>query len=376
MSENIVNASINFDLVQQQLSCRGNWALSGIKEIVDAFDDLAWPSGKTLRIDAAQIDAMDSAGAWLFHRVCRQLKQSSNTLNVEGLKHAHHKIIELVASHEEYCFYRAETSERNTILYKLGEETHEKVKQTQGLVSLIGELTTNFFSALKQWRRFQFPSIVTAIDTSGYQALPILALLSFLIGVVLTYQMGLQLQTYGANVYIAYLSGLAIFREFGPLITAIIVAGRTSSSFTAQIGTMKVKEEIDALKTMGLSVTERLVLPKVLGLMIAFPLLIFWSDIFGVLGSMVISKSMLDVGHIEFLSRLKQEVGVEEFWVGLSKAPVFALLIATVGCFQGFLVSASADSVGARTTKSVVQALFLIIIADAAFSVYYSWMGI
>jgi len=203
-----------------------------------------------------------------------------------------------------------------------------------------------------------------------------LALLSFLIGVVLAYQMGLQLKTYGANVYIAYLTGLAVVREFGPLITAIIVAGRTSSSFTAQIGTMKVKEEIDALKTMGLSVTERIVLPKVLGLLIVFPLLVFWSDLFGILGSMVVSKSMLDVGHIEYLSRLKQEVGVEEYWVGLSKAPVFAILIAIVGCYQGFLVSSSADSVGARTTMSVVQALFLIIIADAVFSIYYSWMGI
>ena len=169
---------------------------------------------------------------------------------------------------------------------------------------------------------------------------------------------------------------MAIFREFAPLITAIIVAGRTSSSFTAQIGSMKINEEIDALYTMGLSPIELIVVPKVLGILIIFPLLIFWADMFSTLGAMLMSKFMLHVGYIDFLSRLQESVGLKQMMLGLYKAPAFAILIALVGCFQGFQVEASADSVGSQTTKSVVQALFLIIIADATFSVVYSWLDL
>jgi phospholipid/cholesterol/gamma-HCH transport system permease protein len=186
--------------------------------------------------------------------------------------------------------------------------------------------------------------------------------------------MGLQLETYGANIFIAYLSGMAIFREFSPLITAIIVAGRTGSAFTAQIGSMKVNEEVDALLTMGLSPTELLVMPKVLGLLLVFPLLIFWSDVFSILGAMIMSKFMLDISFYDFLQRLRDSVGLKQMMLGLYKAPAFALLIALVGCFQGFRVEGSADSIGSQTTKSVVQSLFLIIIADAIFSIIYSWL--
>jgi phospholipid/cholesterol/gamma-HCH transport system permease protein len=169
---------------------------------------------------------------------------------------------------------------------------------------------------------------------------------------------------------------MAIFREFAPLITAIIVAGRTSSAFTAQIGSMKINEEIDALYTMGLSPTELLVMPKIIGLLIVFPLLIFWSDLFSTFGAMIMAKSMLNVGYTDFLSRLQESVGLQQFMLGLYKAPTFAVLIALVGCFQGFQVEFNADSLGTKTTKSVVQSLFLIIIADAAYSIIYSWLNI
>lgn len=235
-------------------------------------------------------------------------------------------------------------------------------------------MSSKIFEAFGYWRRFQLPSIVSNINSAGIQALPIVGLLAFLIGIVLAYQMGLQLQTYGANIFIAYLSGLAIFREFGPLITAIIVAGRTSSAFTAQIGSMKINEEVDALKTMGLSPTELLVMPKVLALLFVFPLLIFWADLFSILGALYMSKWMLNVSYSDFLLRLKDTVGLDQLMLGLYKAPAFALLISLVGCFQGFRVEA--DTIGSQTTKSVVQALFLIIIADAIYSIIYSWLNL
>ena len=169
---------------------------------------------------------------------------------------------------------------------------------------------------------------------------------------------------------------MAIFREFGPLITAIIVAGRSGSAFTAQIGSMKINEELDALNTMGLSPTELLVVPKVIGLSIMFPLLIFWSDLFAIFGAMVMSKYQLSVGYQDFLSHLQDSVGFKQMMLGLYKAPAFSVLIALVGCFQGFQVGHSADSVGAQTTRSVVQALSLIIVADAVYSIIYSWQGL
>jgi phospholipid/cholesterol/gamma-HCH transport system permease protein len=186
--------------------------------------------------------------------------------------------------------------------------------------------------------------------------------------------MGIQLQTYGANAFIAYLCTMAIFREFGPLITAIIIAGRTSSAFTAQLGSMKINEEVDALETMGLSPTELLVMPKVIGLCIAFPLVVFWSDFFSLIGAMIMSKAQLGISYADFLQKVRESVGLKHLMLGLYKAPAFALIISLVGCFQGFCVEPTADSVGRQTTKSVVQSLFLIIIADATYTVIYSWM--
>jgi len=168
---------------------------------------------------------------------------------------------------------------------------------------------------------------------------------------------------------------MAVLREFGPLMTAIIIAGRTSSAITAQIGTMILNEEVDALRTMGLSPMSRLVVPKVLGLLIVMPLLTFWADVFGVIGAMVMSKNMLNINYGDFLNRFQHVVAIKHYYIGLSKAPFFAMIIAAVGCFQGFRVAPNADSLGKQTTISVVQAIFLIIIADALFSILYSAHG-
>jgi len=244
------------------------------------------------------------------------------------------------------------------------------------VLGFIGELFQLFARNILNPKKLSWRGVLNTVDEMGYCALPIIALLSFLIGVVLTYQMGLQLKVYGANIFIVNLSSMAMLREFSPLITAVIVAGRTGSSFTAQIGTMKLREEIDALYTMGVSPLNRLVLPRVIGLIIAMPLLTLWSDAFGIFGSMVMSSGMLDITFYDFVQRFKEVTELKTFTIGLSKAPVFALLIAVIGCFHGFLVSSSADSVGKKTTQSVVRCIFMIIIADAIFSIIYSMQGI
>lgn len=356
--------------------CHGEWTISSLDHLFVNFESKL-PAGnqlETLRIDGSQILHLDSAGALAIFRCVERLTPYTKTVQLDHFSTEKSELIDLIKEQAPLLDYVSPNRKPHNLFYNIGKEAFNKLQQIDGFIILIGDLSIKLVEAAKSLKRFHVPSIVSNIYSTGIQALPIIALLSFLIGVVLAYQMGIQLQTYGANIYIAYLSGMAIFREFSPLITAIIVAGRTSSSFTAQIGSMKINEEIDALLTMGLSPVELLVIPKLLGLLIVFPLLIFWSDLFGVFGAMFMSQHMLDVGYHDYITRLQESVGLKQMMLGLYKAPAFAIIIALVGCYQGFAVQASADNIGSQTTKSVVQALFLIIIADAVFSVIYSWM--
>ena len=210
------------------------------------------------------------------------------------------------------------------------------------------------------------------IRSAGFDALPIVGVLSFLLGIVVAYQGADTLRQYGANLYVADLVGLSMVREFAPLIVAIIIAGRSGSAYAAQIGTMAVTEEIDAMRTLGIAPLDLLVLPKILALMVALPLLTVFADVLGVAGGMVMAKAQLGVGFAEFLDRLVKAVSITSFLIGICKAPVFATIIAVVGCFQGFRTKGGADSVGRQTTLSVVQSIFLVIVADALFSVAFS----
>ncbi|ARG96635.1 MlaE family ABC transporter permease [Legionella micdadei] len=365
-----------FDKENHCFQCEGAWSVLKLNDLLSHVDLTSIPADKTVKINGASISKFDSSGAIALMHCIDLIKDKDKEVELVDFSEEQKSLLKLVEEKKEILGYRPPPIKQRNILDRIGEEAINKIRQMDGLIILIGDLSTKLFEAFGYWRRFQFPSIVSNIHSAGIQALPIIALLSFLIGVVLAYQMGLQLQTYGANIFIAYLSGMAIFREFAPLITAIIVAGRTSSAFTAQLGSMKINEEVDALLTMGLSPTELLVMPKVIGLLLVFPLIIFWSDVFSIIGALLMSKWMLNVGYLDFLARLKDSVGLEQLLLGLYKAPAFAILIALVGCFQGFRVQPSGDTIGPQTTKSVVQALFLIIVADAVYSVVYSWMGI
>lgn len=230
--------------------------------------------------------------------------------------------------------------------------------------------------AIKRRVGLPWKSFLQTIELTGYNALPIVGLLSFLVGLVLSYQIGMQLNTYGAGIFTVDLLGLGILREFGPLIAAIIVAGRSGSAFTAELGSMNINQEIDALKTFGVSPTEYLVFPRLMGMLVSFPLLAIWSDIFGVLGGMIMLKYMMHIGFAEFLIRFQEKVALKTLILGLIKTPIFAFVIASVGCFRGFQVQSDSTSVGKQTTMSVVQSIFLIIIIDAIFSIVFSLQGL
>ena len=244
------------------------------------------------------------------------------------------------------------------------------------MLSFLGETAIAIAKSVIEPKRIRLRPILFNIRTAGFDALPIVGLLSFLLGVVVAYQGADQLRQYGANIFVADLVGLSMLREFSPLITAIIIAGRSGSAYAAQIGTMAVTEEIDAMRTLGISPQEMLVLPKLIALIIALPLLTVFSDILGVFGGMLMARQQLDVGFVEFLDRFVKAVSPTAFMVGVGKAPIFAAIIAIVGCFQGFKTKGGADSVGRQTTRSVVQSIFLVIVADALFSIAFSMLDL
>jgi len=359
-----------------QLQCQDRWCIDSVNQIKKEINAIELPDTTEITIDGAGLTAIDSAGAWQLQRLRTQITKLKKRAHFVNFEPTYFELMELIFTKADEVYHPTPPPIHHTHLYWLGSEAIIKCKQVTTFLSYVGEFSLLFKSVIISPKRWQIGATFRVIQDGGYYALPIIGLLSFLIGVVLAYQMGLQLKLYGANIFIINLSGMAILREFGPLITAIIVAGRTTSAFTAQIGLMKVNEEVDALYAMGLSPINRIAIPRVVGIVIAVPLLTMWADAFGVLGAMVMAKNMLDINMADFLSRFDDVILPSDFWTGIAKAPVFGLLVATVGCFQGFQVSYSSESIGRQTTKSVVQAIFLVIIADAIFSILFSKAGL
>jgi phospholipid/cholesterol/gamma-HCH transport system permease protein len=244
--------------------------------------------------------------------------------------------------------------------------------QTIALLGFLGESALALAGWLAHPARIRWRPILFNLRSGGFNGLPIVGTLSFLLGIVVAYQGADQLRQYGANIFVADLVGLSMLREFAPLMTAIIIAGRSGSAYAAQIGTMSVTQEIDAMRTIGIVPLEMLVLPKFIALVIALPLLTVFADVLGVAGGMLMARAQLGVGFGEFLDRFSKAVSVSSYLVGIGKTPVFAAIIVLVGCFQGFRTTGGADSVGTHTTRAVVQSIFLVIVTDALFSIAFS----
>lgn len=358
------------DPSNKTLVCRGDWTLQTFVDISNILQTTRIPKDLT-HINGKNIETLDSAGALLL----RKSTKDNSDIKFEEFSEKHSKLLQLITKPDAKSF-ELPPEEKKAFLDRLGRTTVARVIHFIKFLDFVGEAALAKLRVLRNLERFPWKSLISTMDTAGIQALPIIALLSFSIGVVLAYQLGLQLKLYGANVFIVELLGMAILREFAPLMAAIIVAGRSGSAFTAQLGTMKIREEIDALKTMGLSPSELLILPKIIGLLLVLPLLTIWSSIFAVFGGMVVANSMLQINYIGFLERFYQFVPVSYYATGLVKAPVFGLIIAAIGCYQGMQVFGSANSVGEKTTTSVVQSIFFIIIVDAAFSILFSWLNL
>ena len=354
--------------------CAGAWTVQGVAPIEQRLVALfSIDAGKCV-IDASAISALDTAGAWLLHRTIRALEQRGTNVRTSGLRPEFSTLLKLVAARTEMAVQAAPV--KVGLLAGIGQHAWLSLLGFTGMLAFIGESAIAFMRSLAQPHRIRWRPILHNLQTAGFEALPITGLLSFLMGVVIAYQGADQLRRFGANIFIADLVGLSMLRELSPLLTAIIVAGRSGSAYAAQIGTMKISEEIDALRTIGIGPQELLVQPKIIALVIALPLLTVYADVAGVLGGMIMANSMLDISYSVFLDRLEDALSLSSFLTGIIKAPVFAVIIALVGCFQGFQVSGSADSVGRQTTVSVVQSIFLVIVADALFSVIFNWLDL
>ncbi len=268
------------------------------------------------------------------------------------------------------------TPKENNIFYKVGKFTYSYFLGFLSFLQFIGENFYYLIYTLLHPSKIRFKAIINQIDLSGIKAIPIVILTSFLIGLVLAYQSASQLQQFGANIFIVEMVSISMIRELAPMITAIVIAGRSASSFTAEIGTMKITDEVDAMKTMGFEPSIFLVMPRVIALMISLPLIVFLADIIGILGGMVVANMQLDITYSIFIDRIYTEVDVKHFIIGIAKAPIFGLIIALIGCYRGFQVTGSTDSIGKFTTISVVNAIFWVIALNALFSVILTQLGI
>lgn len=356
------------------LRLTGAWTTAALGP-VEARISACAPQAPEVTLDAAGLQALDTAGALLLHRLRSALQGQGSQVTLTGLAQGQAALLELVDSRAA-ILQDMVPPRRPLLLERTGRGAVSAAEQAYAMLSFLGMVFLVLLSSLRHPSRLRKKAILAVLQQDGILAMPVLAMLSFLLGVVIAYQAGIQLRLYGGNIYVVDLVSLTVLRELSPLMTAIIVAGRSGSAYTAQIGTMQVTEEVDALRSIGVPPEELLVLPKVLGLVLTLPLLTVFADILAVFGGMVMAEAMLDVRFDTFLARIPEAVTLSSFYTGVGKAPVFAVVIAVVGCFQGFQVSGGADSVGRHTTTSVVQAIVLVIVVDAAFSVAFSWLGI
>jgi phospholipid/cholesterol/gamma-HCH transport system permease protein len=362
-----------------RLIATGDWVISETPRLDGELKALRVTTARDIEIDGSGITLLDSAGAWLLLRTKHVFEEGGRNIKSFSIPEHYSPLIELIEREHTGGPVDPHGHHHNltALLERMGRATVHIGRQGYDFLGFLGRVTIEAGEAIIAPRReLPFPALIHQIEETGVTALPIVGLLAFLLGVVLAYQGADQLKRFGAQIYTIDFLGVGFLRELGGLITAIIVAGRSGSAFTAQIGTMRVNEEIDAMQTLGLNVAEVLVLPRVLGLVIALPLLTFFADVIGIIGGLVMTYFDLGITIPAFMRELQGAISVNTLMVGLIKAPVYAFLIALVGCFEGLRVERNAASVGKLTTRSVVEAIFLVIATDAGFSILFSVLGI
>jgi phospholipid/cholesterol/gamma-HCH transport system permease protein len=349
------------------LDLEGEWTLPNAKIIERTVGSITPTLDQPYEIVGEHIEKLDTTGAFLLKKLGAQTGLPA------GLTDKQRSILEFLPPYAEYSPHQAAARSASLAFFDtIGRNTFVALDFLWQVFAFIGRIAGCFFSNLSRPRRFRLPSIVRHVHETGLSALPIIGLLAVLITMVITYQGAVQLRRFGADVYTVDLTVISLLREMGVLVTAIMVAGRSGSAFAAEIGAMKLRDEVSALSTMGLSPIEVLVLPRVIALMITLPLLTFLADVIGLLGGALMSMSLLDMSFAQYFGRVQGAATPTIFFVGMIKAPVFAFAIAVIGCYQGLNVKGSAESIGRNTTLAVVQSIFVVMMADGLFSIVFS----
>ena len=377
-------ASVAATLVESEESgalvfaAAGEWLVATAAEIDRRLHAIQMPSGKRVTLDLAGIARLDTAGAWLLLRTEHDLTERGNAVEMRNLQPSFEPLIDQVRAAGLISPARHPRPAHHTIagfIARIGEISLALIARAYSILGFFGVVSATALRLARHPRRLNMTAIVAQMEQTGVNALPIVSLLTFLIGVVIAYQGSDYLRFYGLESYTVQLTAVSILRELGVLLTAIILAGRSGSAFTAQIGTMRVNEEIDAMRTIGLDPVEVLVLPRLFGLILTLPMLTLCANFMGILGGGLMAWAKLGIGIPEFLNHLST-IAPWSYWIGMIKSPFFAMIIALIGCYEGFQVARSAESVGRLTTLSVVEAIFLVIVTDAGFSIFFSALRI
>ncbi|UTW55165.1 ABC transporter permease [Kordiimonas sp. SCSIO 12610] len=354
----------------------GDWVLDNAQQIDKDMNKVASLCQNGAVLDCSSIQGLDTAGALLVRRYAMAVDDAGSAI-LTGVLAQHKNLLDVVSA----CPPPAPTEPDHdpwyvTVLYELGESAFSFMNSARNLLGFIGLVLSRLFGAIFDPGRIRVIPLIHQLEVVGLKAMGIVGLISFLIGAVMVNQGAVQLAKFGADIFVIDMLGISHLRELGILLTAIIVAGRSGSSFTAQIGSMRLNEEVDAMTTLGMNTLDVLVLPRLLALLIALPLLGFYADILGIMGGIVMAWFQLDIAPANFIVYFRDVITLDHFMAGILKAPFFAIVIVVSGCYHGLAVSGSAASLGMRTTRSVVQSIFLVIVLDAFFAVFFTAIGL
>jgi phospholipid/cholesterol/gamma-HCH transport system permease protein len=355
------------------LKLAGAWRMDNIQQVEAALAQFSAGDQRRLIVDCRNLESLDLAGAWLLHKRLDEVRAAGGKVEFQDKPPSHFAFIEEITAKElETTEVKEEPSHplRDAVAW-VGRKAVDRKDQTTEALGFFGRIAVTSLRAARGFHHLRIPSVARHVYETGIQAIPIVSLIAFLISIIIAYLSAQQLQQFGAEIYTVDLVAIAVLREMGVLLTAIIVAGRSGSAFAAEIGVMRLNDEVDALQSMGVDYFEVLVLPRLIGLFIALPLLTIVADATGLLGGALLSWIKLGITFDQFIPRVQSALAPTTFWAGLIKAPVFALLIAMVGTYRGMQVRDTSRELGRLTTVAVVQSIFLVIFADAVFAIVF-----
>jgi phospholipid/cholesterol/gamma-HCH transport system permease protein len=362
------------------LELTGEWRALQIAQIDSALAAIELPAGSALRIGTQRLTALDLTGAWALREFVRRARGGGREVSFSGAPPDLLRLLDEMQASAEAAPAAAAAPpavpEHSAVLWTIGRHAVRAVADLLDGLSFLGRTSATFLRSLTSLKRLRPIAVARHVYDTGLTAVPIVALIGFLISVIIAYMSAQQLRGLGADIYVVDLVAIGVLRELGVLLTSIIVAGRSGSAYAAELGSMKLNEEVDALTATGVDPFEVLVVPRLLGLTIALPLLTIIADLVGLAGGALLCRYLLDMPLTQFVGRVNYAISPSTFWVGLVKAPVFAMLIGLCGCYRGMLVRDSARELGRLVTVAVVQAIFFVILADALFAVLFMEMDI